>query len=255
MNKSLFIILITLFLWSIFPISAGAEMDVGLYVGGNFVADTSPTWDALKISAKEIPPPIPVRHFEARHVKVDSSVMVGGRIGYWFSREGAWARDYPDWMKYFGVAISIDWHELNWPLQDVNISPIDLKIPLKNDGLMVTAAFLLMMRYGYMPDKEVPFGRLQPYFGIGPAVVFHTINLNIGRDYKSTEADPVLVVESGVRYLVKKNISINAAFRYKYARVHAEVDDKLFNIPMNVWIPMNTNYHMFNILVGVTYHF
>jgi len=120
---------------------------------------------------------------------------------------------------------------------------------------MVTASFLVMMRYGYMPDQEVPFGRLQPYFGIGPAAVFHDIHLNIGKDYKSTEVDAALVVESGVRYFFRKNVSVNAAFRYKYAPVHAEVDDKLFEIPMGVWIPLNTTYHMFNILVGVSYHF
>jgi hypothetical protein len=254
MKNNLFILIIW-FIWAIFPISLAAEMDVGLYVGGNFVANTNPTWDALKVQGSEIPPPIPVRHFEAHNVKVSPSVMVGGRFGYWFSREGTGARQYPDWLKYFGLAISVDWHELNWPQQDVIISPINLRTPLKNYGLMVTTSFLIMMRYGYMPDQEVPFGRLQPYFGIGPAVVFHDIHLNIGRDYKSTEGDVALVVESGVRYLIRKNVSINAAFRYKYAPVHAEVDDQLFDIPMGVWIPLNTTYHMFNVLVGVTYHF
>jgi len=244
MKKNLLILTILVFS-STFPISVAAEMEVGLYVGGNFVADTNPSWDALKIQGTETPPPIPVRHFEAHNVKVSPSVMVGGRIGYWFSREGFWARDYPDWMKYFGLTITVDWHELNWPLQDVTISPINLRIPLKNDGLMITAAFLLMMRYGFMPDQEVSFGRLQPYIGIGPAVVFHNIHLNIGKDYKSTEADPALVVETGIRYMVKKNISINTGFRYKYAPVHAEADDLIFNIPMGVWIPLNTTYNMF----------
>jgi hypothetical protein len=254
MKKNLFIFL-TLFFLSIFSISAEAEMDAGLYVGGNFVADTNPSWDALKIQGTDIPPPIPVNHFEAHNVKVSPSILVGGRIGYWFSREGTWARNYPDWMKYFGVAISIDWHELNWPLQDATISPINLRTPLKNYGLMVTASFLLMMRYGYMPDQEVPFGRLQPYLGIGPAVVFHDTHLNIGNDYKSTEGSLALVVESGVRYMITKKVSIDAALRYKYAPVYVQVDDRLFNIPFGVYIPMTTIYHMFNVFAGVSYHF
>ncbi len=246
--------------WLLLPAGGRAEMYVGLYIGGNFAADTDPRWDALRIQGTYIPPPIPVRTFTAQNVSVDPAFVVGGKIGYWFSREGLLSLNYPDWMKYFGFEIALDWHNLDWPRQNVTINPINLTIPLQNDGYMVTLSFLFMARYGLLPDREVPFGRLQPYVGIGPALFFTRTHLNIGRDFKSTEADLGLAVETGLRYMLRKNISLSASFRYRYVRIHVDVDDQVFNIPFQppyggVYIPMHTTYNLFNILVGAAYHF
>jgi opacity protein-like surface antigen len=256
MQKKHLLISAALALLVILPAAAMAEMYTGLYIGGNFSTDTDPRWEAKKIQGTEIPPPIPVRTFTAHNISVDPAFVVGGKIGYWFSREGFLGFNYPEWMKYLGFEIAIDYHDLDWPRQNVTINPINLRIPLENDGFMVTASFLFMGRYGLLPDKEVPFGRLQPYVGIGPAIFFTRTHLNIGKDYKSSEAD----LETGIRYMVRKNISLNAAFRYRYVRIHVDVDDQVFNIPFQppyggVYIPMYTTYNLFNILVGAAYHF
>ncbi|MDI6854256.1 MAG: outer membrane beta-barrel protein [Deltaproteobacteria bacterium] len=260
MQKKPLLILAALAVLVVLPVVVAAEMYTGLYIGGNFSADTDPRWEAKKIQGTEIPPPIPVRTFTANNISVDPAFVIGGKIGYWFSREGFLSFDYPDWMKYLGLEIALDYHNLDWPRQNVTINPINLRIPIENDGYMVTACFLLMGRYGFLPDKDVPFGRLQPYVGIGPAVVFTRTHLNIGRDYKSSEADLGFALETGVRYMVRKNISLSASFRYRYVRIHVDVDDQVFNIPFQppyggVYIPMYTTYNLFNILVGAAYHF
>ena len=34
-----------------------------------------------------------------------------------------------------------------------------------------------MAHYGFMPDSEVPSGRINPYLGVGPAIVWTGVSL------------------------------------------------------------------------------
>ena len=37
-------------------------------------------------------------------------------------------------------------------------------------AMNVAWTFLFMAHYGFMPDSEVPSGRINPYIGVGPAI-------------------------------------------------------------------------------------
>jgi outer membrane protein W len=126
---------------------------------------------------------------------------------------------------------------------------------IENSGFIVTAAFLVMRRYGFLPDKEVAFGRLQPYIGIGPTIVFTKTSLNIGPDYQSTEGDYGFMVETGLRYMVRKNFSINAELKYRYLRAHVDADARVFGMRYSLYAPMETTYNLFSFALGVAYHF
>jgi opacity protein-like surface antigen len=257
-----------LFFLLLIPTCSWAEMYVGGYFGGNFGLNTNPGWDAhywagTKIIPQQYPrfgkealiPRLTFPAFSANNIGVDPSFMVGGKFGYWFSREGALKANYPNFMKYIGLELDISYNALNWGRQDVVISPVNYAMKIENSGFMVTAALLVMGRYGFLPDKEVPFGRLQPYLGIGPAIVVTKTFLNIGHDYVSSDADLGFMVETGLRYMIRKNFSIAGEFKYRYARIHADVDDQIFGRPYWLYAPMYATYNLFSFTLGVAYHF
>ena len=83
-------------------------------------------------------------------------------------------------------------------------------------------------RYGFFPDAEVPFGRLQPYVAVGPGILFSSQKPKLsytdsfGNFYsysmdRKNSMDICLAVDAGVRYMVLANVSIDVFFNYRYS--------------------------------------
>ena len=128
-------------------------------------------------------------------------------------------------------------------------------------------------RYGFLPDSEVPFGRLQPYVAVGPAIMFSSLQPKVLADEIGlTTGNPTgfvltnspgsqsstnicLVVDAGIRYMCLKNVSIDISFKYRYAQP---------SFSYMVWpyctnflgkFTLNPTYNLFSGQVGVAYHF
>jgi opacity protein-like surface antigen len=63
-----------------------------------------------------------------------------------------------------------------------------------------TTALHIVGRYGFSPDKEVLFGRLQPYVGIGPAFIVLSEEVDSAKNFG-------IDVMAGIRYMFTKHIS------------------------------------------------
>jgi hypothetical protein len=197
---------------------------------------------------------------------IDPFFLAGLKIGYWFTPYGTYGiSSMPDFMKYFGFYTDFSYHKLSYGEQSgpirVNGVPVNATVRFDSSGSLATWAFMFAGRYGFLQDSEVPFGRLQPYLAVGPAIFFSyqdpTFNIqNVGLSPRGADAVNIgLAVETGLRYFFNKAVSVQASFKYRY---FAPSYNYTGTVPGTV-ITYDTNakptYNLFTGQVGFAYHF
>ena len=219
----------------------------------------------------------------------DPTVLGGLKLGTWFVKEGfAGYSGYPDWMKYFGFYTDLSFQklEMRGPLSGTSNYKFSYSLPdptingvhfnageFTSEGFIVTWAFMFAARYGFYPDSEVPFGRLQPYVAVGPAVMFSSLSTKVntllvggflngvqdsrmsGGSQASTNI--ALAVDTGIRYMCTKNVSIDLSFKYRYAQpsyTFSGIDAQILHAPPATF-KLEPVYSLFSGQLGVAYHF
>jgi hypothetical protein len=235
-----------------------ARMWVGLQLGANFSA-------SLDVDLNE-----PFLFATYRGVKARPSVIGGLTIGYDFVREGFLGYRWPDWMKYFSFATDFTYNRFVMGKQRVKtfingfnigrtVFPPNFLGLFNNSARvevgMAVWSFLFIGKYGFFPDADVPFGRLQPYVGLGPGIMFTGIDGMtefFGFPLKSqSSVELALVTETGVRYMALKNVSLDVCFRYRYAAPGYSFPSPLIGRRVQV----DFDAQQFSAMVRAAYHF
>jgi hypothetical protein len=222
---------------------AQSAMWVGAELGGNFPGSTT----KFTVNNQAI---------DNSGTNIYGSVIGGAMIGYDFVNSGFGAYAWPDWMKYFSFATDITYNRLVIEAQGGGIASI-LPSNARLNGYCITWSFLFMAHYGFMPDTEVPTGRIVPYIGVGPAILFtgSDFSVNAFRNrvtpltntrFSTSATNVALVVEPGIRWMALKNVSVDTAFRWRYA------------VPSwgNDFVTVKADpLHQFSFLLRANYHF
>ncbi|PIU52699.1 MAG: hypothetical protein COS90_10055 [Deltaproteobacteria bacterium CG07_land_8_20_14_0_80_60_11] len=238
MKKKMYVLGVAALVAALLAMSGVAQsaMWVGAELGGNFASGSANTnLFGIDISAD---------------LGFKPSVIGGAIIGYDFVNSGFGAYAWPDWMKYFSFAMDITYNRLT-ASQGSGIFQ-GLSLNSRMDGYEFAWTFLFMAHYGFLPDSEVPGGRINPYIGVGPAIVWTGIDYKVPTnrafrgDSGADAMNVALVVEPGIRWMCFKNVSIDTAMRYRYSQPSWSEN--------NVTIKANP-LHQLAFLLRANYHF
>lgn len=202
------------------------EFFIGGFFGGSFVPGTDWTY---KMAGPNV---------TTGNMTIDPGVMGGIKLGYFL-----------DSCPYFGVEAEGSIGNQSQPSQRVSLNPPVAGFTtgrVAGQGLLVwTMALHLVGRYGFLPDQEVPFGRLQPYVGIGPGLVVLYAEADSAKNFG-------LEVEAGLRYMFTKHLG--GFVEYKFSKQWAvELEaQQLSNLPFST---NEFDFDRHQVVVGVSYHF
>jgi opacity protein-like surface antigen len=222
---------------------AQSAMWVGGELGGNFNAYPNMTVDAPGLSV-------------TKQTEVRPGVIGGATLGYDFVNAGFGAYAWPDWMKYFSFALDVTYNRFSIQERGPGIGSF-FSPNSRLNGYEVALTFLFMAHYGFLPDSEVPAGRIHPYIGVGPAIVWTGVegtlpaivprgNATYSSNYGDNAMNVALVVEPGVRFMAFKNVSVDVAMRYRYSAPSWDANGAT----------IKTNaLHQFAPLIRASYHF
>lgn len=177
-----------------FFLGAGCQFAVDAYVGPNFPSDEDAS---LKTN---VPPSAPFN--VSGEADYDGGVTFGGRTGFWFNA-------FP--LVDLGI-----FADVSGVTQEVEDADFDF----------VPISLLPMVRMPLMKTDEHPNGRLQPYIGIGPSLVYSELD---NGDLEDSTWDAALDARAGVTYMLIESFGLFTEYRATY--FEPSFDDSVSGAP------------------------
>ncbi len=171
------------------------EFYFGGFLGASLVNTANWSFDPI------VSPSFALTQTTAKNVKTDPGLVGGVKLGYFL-----------DSIPYLGFEGEGSIASNNRPQQRVTLKPAISGFPVDTESQgnrIWIMAFHIVGRYGFLPDpdKDLPFGRLQPYIGIGPAVGVLYFQNDSAKNFG-------LNGQAGVRYMFTRNIAAFVEFDY-----------------------------------------
>jgi opacity protein-like surface antigen len=210
------------------------EFYVGGYLGGSLVQNTDLRFENIF--------PAGGGKLTASRQKFEPAVVGGLKGGYFLQS-----------IPYLGFEIETNYANNTVRNQRVGLSravqgSTQADLPV-DDWATWTMAMHIVGRYGFFPDQEVPFGRLQPYVGIGPGFVVIYDSVDAAKNFS-------IDLMAGLRYMMLKNVS--AFVEYKFSHQWDVELEKHEIISVGGTQQRGTatfDYTTHRFVLGVAYHF
>jgi opacity protein-like surface antigen len=178
------------------------EFYAGGYLGAAFTPDQDLRYsDGISLN-NGVTRPTTQRSATLFRNQFNTSLVGGIKFGYFFHT-----------VPYLGLEAESSYNNSSVNRQHLSTSrPIQgysvVTVP-QDSWVNWTNAIHIVGRYGFLKDKEVPFGRLQPYVGIGPALVALYEDLDAAKNF-------AVDAMAGARYMITKHISTFIEYKFNY---------------------------------------
>ncbi len=216
------------------------EFYYGGFIGASFVENAD--WENKKQTSIGFP-------IVCKNIKTDPGPAGGLKVGYFF-----------DSFPYLGLEGEGSIASNNQARQAIHISPpvggTNVALTRQQNMLIWTMALHIVGRYGFLQDKEVPFGRLQPYVGIGPGVGVLYFETDSCKNFS-------LDTEAGLRYMLTKHLAAFVEYKYfhqwdvQLGTQWIVINGVRHNLGDLGWEGKQTHFDFSNhkIVFGLEYHF
>jgi opacity protein-like surface antigen len=178
------------------------------------------------------------RNFDTGNLSFATGLMLGAQVGFDFLGESG---SFPPWTKYITLAMDYQWNSyyVNKRTVFFNYGNFSSYANIGGtSGSQNALSFLFIAKLPLMESEGFPNGRLFPYVGVGPAIVWTQLG-------DSSSTDIGIVVEPGVRFMFTPNISGDLAYRFRYCEPNFSALNNFkvsFN-SSNSAIVLRFNYH------------
>jgi opacity protein-like surface antigen len=154
----------------------------------------------------------------ARDLTFDSSLLYGGKAGYFFERSLLGGN--------IGAELDVYHFEPNFGAQTVDFSGTfagvsgDTRPRFQSANLDVTAVTLnLLYRFRLLSEPKYPRGRLQPYVGVGAGAFIaeietRTSTFDVNRQISDTDVRPGIQALGGARLFLTRNMALFAEYKF-----------------------------------------
>ena len=148
----------------------------------------------------------------------DNSFLVGIRAGAWLRRDvDQWSERPHDEYSGWGAAFDVSYFKIDSESSDTTMH-------------IVPASFLMLYRHPLQVSEGFPFGRIQPYGGIGFALVVSRISTPLTHYYYNGPTTIATLgyggsIHAGCTWKLNQHMGFFIEYRYLVAKLEWEIDE------------------------------
>ena len=165
----------------------------------------------------------------------DSSFAFGGRLGYW-----------PDLFPYLGFAWDLSYFQADSEKVDFSIVPLSL---------------LFMFRLPLLTSAEYPHGKIQPYLGGGPSVIYYDMTVDFRPAVSERVSDWGFEngwdFRAGLLWQFHRNFGIFGEYRYTHYKINYkdETEEWILGLEPRTRLKVDTTLDTHHFLTGISFRF